>query len=101
MTAGDDCLGVGNDATVVQEDIDVILGRQQGADVALQHEVRLAGALDGLGDVGIGGVDDIADLPQIACCQSGSASMYASTRGSAAWTICAHYTDRIAALSRT
>jgi len=45
----DDAVRVG-DGGVVDEDVDVILRRQQRADVALEHEVRLHGALDGLLD---------------------------------------------------
>jgi hypothetical protein len=40
----------------------VVLGRQQRADVALQHEVRTIGALDGLGDSWIRCVDQLPDL---------------------------------------
>ena len=40
----------------------MVLGRQQGADVALKHEVRTVGVLDRFGDLGVGGVDQIADL---------------------------------------
>ncbi len=40
----------------------MVLGRKQGADVALHHEVRLDRALDGLDDLGVGGMDQIADL---------------------------------------
>jgi hypothetical protein len=36
--------------------------RGQRADVALQHEVRLLGPLDGFGDLRVGGVDQVADL---------------------------------------
>jgi hypothetical protein len=35
---------------------------QQRADVAVLHEVRLAGALDRLGHLRVGGVDQVADL---------------------------------------
>ena len=40
----------------------MVLGRQQGADVALEDEVRAVGELDGLGDLRIGGVHQITDL---------------------------------------
>src|SRR5215216_629906 len=63
VAAGDDPVGVGGDvAAVVEEDVDVVCGREQGADVALQDEVGLAGALDGLGHLGVGGMDQLADL---------------------------------------
>src|SRR5215217_3258512 len=63
VAAGDDPLGVGRDvAAVVQEDVDVVLGRQQSADVAFQDEVGLAGALDGLGDLGVGAMDQLAGV---------------------------------------
>ena len=51
MAGGDDALGIGNDRAVVEEDVDVVLRRQQRADVALQHEVRSVGELDGLDDI--------------------------------------------------
>jgi hypothetical protein len=50
------------DGGVVDENVDVIFRRQQGADVALEHEVRLHGALDGLPDLGVGGVRELAHL---------------------------------------
>jgi len=62
VAGGDDSLGIRDDRPVVEKDIDMVLGRQQGADVALQHEVRAVGALDCLGDLGVGGVDQIPDL---------------------------------------
>lgn len=40
----------------------MVLDRQQRADVAVQHEVRLVGALDGLGDLRVGGVDQVAHV---------------------------------------
>jgi hypothetical protein len=49
-------------APVIQEDVDMVLRRHQGDDVALENEVWTAGALDGLGDLWIGGVDQIADF---------------------------------------
>src|SRR5215831_18003618 len=42
---------------VIDKDIDVVLGRQQGADVAFKYEVWTVGALDGFGHVWVGGVD--------------------------------------------
>ena len=42
--------------------VDVVLGRKQGADVALQHEVRAHGSLDGLLDLGVCGVHQPAHL---------------------------------------
>ena len=62
MSRGDDAFWIGDDATVVHEDVHVILGREERADVALEHEVRLDRALDGLLDLGIGGVDQRANL---------------------------------------
>lgn len=43
--------------------IDVVLRREQGADVALEHEVRLLATLDRLGDVRIGRMNQLTDLP--------------------------------------
>src|SRR5205823_7967163 len=63
VPAGDDALGIGHDRAVVEEHVDVVLGGQQRADVALQHEVRLPGALDGLLDLRVGGVHQVAYLP--------------------------------------
>src|SRR5688500_701382 len=48
VSGGDDAFGVGNDSTVVDEDVHVILGREQSADVPVEHEVGLHGALDRL-----------------------------------------------------
>jgi hypothetical protein len=54
--------GIGNDAAVVQEHVDVILGCQKCADVAVQDEVRLARSLDALGDLRIGSVYQTPDM---------------------------------------
>ena len=62
MAGGDDAVRVGHDRAVVEEDVDVVLRGQQGADVALEDEVRLDRALDRLLDLGVGGVDEVADL---------------------------------------
>ena len=40
----------------------MVPGGEQRADVALQDEVRLPGPLDGLDDLGVGGVDEVAHL---------------------------------------
>jgi hypothetical protein len=40
----------------------VILGGEECADIALKHEVRLHRALDRLCDVGVGSVDQVAQL---------------------------------------
>jgi len=42
---------IGHDATVVDEDVHVILGGEECADIALEDEVRLHRALDRLDDV--------------------------------------------------
>src|ERR1022692_921803 len=62
VASGDDPVGIRDDSAVVQEYVDVVLRREQRADVALQDEVRLAGAFDGLGYFHVGGVDEVADL---------------------------------------
>src|SRR5438132_1034499 len=59
VAGGDDSLGIRDDRAVVEKDVDVVPGGQQGADVALQHEIWPVGALDCLGDLGIGVVDQI------------------------------------------
>ena len=40
----------------------MVLRGEQGADVALKHEIRLAGALDGFCYLGVGGVDQCANF---------------------------------------
>src|SRR5829696_10169684 len=59
MSRGDDPLGVGNDPAVVQEDVDMILRREQRADVPFTHEVGPHFALDRLLDPRIGGVNEV------------------------------------------
>jgi len=54
--------GIRDDRAVVEEDVHVIPGGQQCADVALQHEVGLHLPFDRLLDLQIGGVDELADL---------------------------------------
>src|SRR5918999_734951 len=63
VSARDDPFGIGDDPAVVEEHVDMVLGRQEGADVAFQHEVWLDGALDGLHDLRVRGVDQLANLP--------------------------------------
>ena len=41
----------------------MILGRQQRADVASQHEVWPVRALDGFGNLRVSGVNQVTDLP--------------------------------------
>ena len=62
MAPGDDLLRVGDDRSVIEEDVHVVLRRQQCADVALQNEVGAVGELDRLGDLRVGGVDQVSDL---------------------------------------
>lgn len=62
MSAGDDPVRIGDDAAVVDEDVDVILGREERANVAVKHEVRELGALDGFDHLWVGGVDEVANL---------------------------------------
>lgn len=47
---------------ILEKDVDVVLSRQQRADVSHKHEVRTAGVLDRLGHFWVGGVDQIAHL---------------------------------------
>src|SRR5437764_6268498 len=47
VPAGDDPSVVGDDAAVIEERVDMVPGRQQRADVAVQHKVRAVTALDG------------------------------------------------------
>src|SRR5262249_46733543 len=62
VPSGDNAFGIGNHRAVVEKDVDVILGRQQGADIAFKYEVRTVGALDGFGHIWVGGVDQLAHL---------------------------------------
>jgi hypothetical protein len=62
VAPGDDVLGIGDDSAVVEKDVDVVLRRQQRADIALQNEVGTIDELDGLGDFPVGGMDQVADL---------------------------------------
>src|ERR1051326_697335 len=55
----DDAVGI-PDGRVVDEDVDVVLGREQGADVALQNEVGPHRSLDRLLHFGVGGVHKLA-----------------------------------------
>ena len=59
---GDDAVWVWHDPAVVQEDIDPVLSRQQRTDVSFERKVRLARALDGLHQLRIRGVSQVADL---------------------------------------
>src|SRR6516225_9259683 len=63
MPGGDDAVGIRDDAAVVDEYVHVVPGRQQRADVALEHEVRLPAPLDGLRYLRVGGMHQVADLP--------------------------------------
>src|SRR4051794_9657181 len=59
VAGGDDALGVGDDAAVVEEQVDVVFGRQQRADVALEDEVGLHRSLDRLHHLRVGGVNEV------------------------------------------
>ena len=62
LSGGDDPFWVGDDAAVVEEEVDVVLGRKEGADVSLEDEVGLHRALDRLADLWVGAVDQVAEL---------------------------------------
>src|SRR5690242_16604388 len=51
VAARDEPLRVRGEAPVVEEDVDVVLRRLQGGDVAQQDEIGTVGALDGFGDL--------------------------------------------------
>ena len=51
MAAGDDSLRIRHDAAVVKKDVHVVLGGEEGADVALKHKVRKLRSRDRLDDV--------------------------------------------------
>src|ERR1700745_4256786 len=59
VTGRNDPVRVSDNAAVVKEYVDVILRRQQRADVALEDEVRLRGALDGFGHLRVGAMDQV------------------------------------------
>jgi hypothetical protein len=61
MSLVDDAARVGHGG-VVDEDVDVVLGGEQGANVAVEHEVGQRGALDRFRHLGIGVVDELAYL---------------------------------------
>src|SRR5262249_58085522 len=62
VPAGDDAVCIGHDRAVVEEQVDVVLGGQQRAHVAVEDEVGPHPALDRLLDVGICGVDYLAQF---------------------------------------
>ena len=62
VAAGDDSRRIRDDGAVVEKHVDVVLRRQQRADVALQNEVRTVGAFDRFGNLVVGRVDEIANL---------------------------------------
>jgi len=55
-------MGIRHDAAVIEKDVDMILGGQECADIAMQDEIRLGGALDRLGHLGVGSMNEIAHL---------------------------------------
>ena len=61
VTGGDDPLRIGDDRPVVQEHVDMVLGGEQRTDVAVEHEIRLDRALDGLLDGRVCRVHEVAD----------------------------------------
>src|SRR5262249_7082294 len=62
VPAGDDAVCIGHDRAVVEEQVDVVLGGEQRAHVAVEDEVGPHPALDRLLDVGICGVDYLAQF---------------------------------------
>ena len=64
VAGGDDALGVGHDGPVVEEDVDVVLGGEERADVAIEDEVGLDAALDRLLDSRVRRMDEIPDLAE-------------------------------------
>src|SRR5215510_2656828 len=61
VASSDDSFRIRHNASVVEKDVDVILGREKRANVAVEHEVRLDTALDRLGDRRIGSVDELTN----------------------------------------
>jgi len=62
VSGGDNAFGIRDDSAVVEEYVDVVFRGQLGADVALKHKVRTVGALDGFDNLGVSGVDQLANL---------------------------------------
>ena len=62
VAGGDDALRVRRDAAVIHEDVDVVLRGEQRADIAIEVEMGLDGVLDLLEHIGIGRVEELADL---------------------------------------
>src|SRR5262249_43485666 len=62
VPAGDDAVCIGHDRAVVEEQVDVVLGGEQRAHVAVEDEVGPHPALDRLLDAGICGVDYLAQF---------------------------------------
>lgn len=62
VPARNDTLRIRDDAAVIKEDINMVFGGEQCADVALKHEVRLACALDSFCYLGVGSVDQCANF---------------------------------------
>src|SRR4051794_11885363 len=57
VPSGDEVMRVGHDGAIVEKQVDVVLGGEQRAHVALQHEVGLNAPLDRLLYVGVRRVD--------------------------------------------
>ena len=62
VSGGDDALGIGHDGAVIKEDVDMVFRGQQGADVALEHEIGPVRALDGFGNLRVCRVDQVTNL---------------------------------------
>src|SRR5215207_2414690 len=62
VAAGDDALRIRNDRAVVKEDVHMIFGGEQCADVALQYEIGLDSPLDRFHDLRVDGMNKIANL---------------------------------------
>ncbi len=62
VPASNDPFRIRNGGSVVEKYVDMILRREQGADVALQHKVRTVCALDSFNNLWVGGVDDLTHL---------------------------------------
>jgi hypothetical protein len=70
VAARHDAFRVGHDGAVVEEEVDVVLRREQGADVAVDDEVRAVPVLDRLLD--LGSVSWTRSLPPADPAMSGS-----------------------------
>ena len=62
VAAGDDALRIRNDRAVIKEDVHMIFGSEQCANIALEYEIGLDSPLDRLDDFRVDGMNKITNL---------------------------------------